>query len=139
MNELARDIEKLLDKAFPGLPVEARGTEVCFHLTAALPDKISLQLKLLPRMTYDQTIEKAHELHLIFRRNAEQVSHVDASDLRDWHIDRLEEAISQVSAQLASLGTCSDVAISSWCFQCGRPAHLAQNCRSAPSWDIVCL
>ena len=65
LNELARDIKKPLDKVSPGNSAEARGTELCFHLTEALPDKIAFQLKLLPRMTYDQTIAKAHKLCLI--------------------------------------------------------------------------
>ena len=88
-----------------------------FHLMVAISHKIGFQLKLLPRMTYDQTISKARKLHLIFWKNAEQVSHVDTSDLRDWRLNKLEEAISQVSARLVSLGTRSDVATSSRYFK----------------------
>ena len=37
VDELARDIEKLLDKASPGLPPDVRDTELRFHLSSALP------------------------------------------------------------------------------------------------------
>ena len=68
MDELARDLERLLDKASPDLPAEVRNKELKFHLMNALPDKVSLQLKLLPPQTYAQTISKATELLLIYRR-----------------------------------------------------------------------
>ena len=56
IDELAGDIEKMLDKASPGLPAEIRDTELRYHLTSALPDKIAFQLKLLPKQDYCQTI-----------------------------------------------------------------------------------
>ena len=96
VDELARDMEKLLDKASPDLPPEARETELRFHLTTALPEKISFQLKLLPKLTYDQTIAKARELLLIFQRASEQVSQVDTRNpsLSDQRLEKLEEAVS---------------------------------------------
>ena len=141
VDELARDIEKLLEKASPGLPAAARETELRFHLSMALPEKISFQLKLMPKLTYDQTIAKARELRLIFQRAAEQqVSHVDTSNTRDQRLERLEEAISQVSAQLAAIGTRRPDAVASRrCFKCGQLGHLARNCRSASPRDIVCF
>ena len=39
VNELARDLERLLDKASPDLPAEVRNKELKFHLMNALPDK----------------------------------------------------------------------------------------------------
>ena len=59
VDELARGIKKLLDRASLGLPAEAREMILCFHLMSALPEKISSQLKLLPRQTYHQMITKA--------------------------------------------------------------------------------
>ena len=40
IDELARDIEKLLDKGSPGLPPNVRDTELQFHLTS--PEKIAI-------------------------------------------------------------------------------------------------
>ena len=50
INELARDIEKLLDTASPGLPEANRQAELRYHLLNSLPDKVALQLKLLPKV-----------------------------------------------------------------------------------------
>lgn len=43
-------------------------------------------------------IAKACKLHVIFWRSAEQVIHLDTNDPRDQHLNRLEEALSKVSA-----------------------------------------
>ena len=40
MDELARDVEKLLDRAPRGLPAEGKEMELQFHLMSALPEKI---------------------------------------------------------------------------------------------------
>ena len=42
IDELARDIEKLLDKASPGLQVVNRNAEQCYYLLNALPEKVVL-------------------------------------------------------------------------------------------------
>ena len=52
MDELAKGIKKLLDRALLDLPAEAREMVLCFHLKSAFPEKIAFQLKLLPRQTY---------------------------------------------------------------------------------------
>ena len=46
IDELARDIEKLLDRAYSGLPNEVRDSELRFHFMNSLAEKIALQLKL---------------------------------------------------------------------------------------------
>ena len=51
IDELARDIEKLLDQSSPGLPAEIRDSELRLYLMSALPEKVALQLKLLPKGT----------------------------------------------------------------------------------------
>ena len=84
---MARDIEKLLDKASPGLPKELRDTELRFHLTRTLPDKIAFQLKLLPKQDYLQTISKARELLLIYQRAADPVNQIHISP-RDYQTGR---------------------------------------------------
>ena len=49
IDELARDVEKLLEKASPDLPDAVKKTELRFHLINALPERISFQLKLSPK------------------------------------------------------------------------------------------
>lgn len=51
VDEIARNIEKLLDQAAPGLPAGVRDSELRFHFMNSLPENISLQLKLQPKVT----------------------------------------------------------------------------------------
>ena len=50
IDEVACDLEKLLDKACPGLPAEIQDKELRYHLINSLPERIALQLKLLPKV-----------------------------------------------------------------------------------------
>ena len=68
IDELARDLERLLDKVSPGLPAINRNAELRYHLLNALPEKVALQLKLLPKVDYPETISKAKELLLLFQQ-----------------------------------------------------------------------
>ena len=139
VDELARDIEKLLDKASPGLPPDVRDTELRFHLSSALPEKIAFQLKLSPKQDYRQTISKARELLLIYQRAADSVNQVHTSP-GDDRLDRLEEAVQQMSQQVAALGTRRpDSAGGYACFRCGKLGHLARNCRSTAAREIECF
>ena len=52
IDELARCIKRLVDKASPGLPAIIRVNELQYHLINVLPEKVSLQLKLLPQENY---------------------------------------------------------------------------------------
>ena len=62
VDELARDIEKLMNQASPGLPNEVKDSELWFHLINSLPERVSLQLKIQPKVGYAETITKAREL-----------------------------------------------------------------------------
>ena len=68
IDELARDLERMLDKSSPGLPAEICETELRFHFMNTLPEKVAFQLKLLPKGTYTETISKAREFLLIYSR-----------------------------------------------------------------------
>ena len=94
MDELARDIEKLLDRAAPGLEGAVRTTELRLYLISALPERISFQLKLLPKVSYRETIAKAKELCLMFSR-ADQTKMEQASQLSGPtdRLNKLEEAV----------------------------------------------
>ena len=136
---MARDIEKLLDKASPGLPAEVRDTELRFYLTRALPDKIALPLKLLPKQGYPQTISKARELLLIYQQAADPVNQIHTSPGDDC-LTKLTEAVLQMTQQVAALSTQRlDTASNSGCFRCGRPGHLARNCRYTVPRAIECF
>ena len=41
INELAQDLERLLDQALPGLPDTIKDKELKFHLLSTLSDKLS--------------------------------------------------------------------------------------------------
>ena len=98
IDELARCIERLVDKASLGLLANVRVNELQYHLINALPEKVSLQLKLLPQENYQQTIAKARELLLIYGgsnviEQANQLQ-VDSSSTR---LNKLEETLQQVT------------------------------------------
>ena len=137
---LARELERLLDKASPGLPVEIRDRELKYHLMNVLPERVSLQLKLLPTQTYTQMISKATELLLIYQRVDKEQENIQQINPKEERSDRLETAVQQVSEQLTALSTqgrplnlfrkppkarkFKDME----CYNCGRRGHLARNC-----------
>ena len=96
VDELARDLEKLLDRSSPGLPAEIRETELRFHLMNSLPDKVAFQLKLSPKGAYAETISKAREILLIYSRTdrVHPVSQIqlEPTALYQGHLDRMEES-----------------------------------------------
>ena len=67
-DELARDLERMLDKSSPGLPAEVCEAELRFHLMICRPEKVAFQLKASPKGTYAETISKVREMLLIYRR-----------------------------------------------------------------------
>ena len=133
INELARDIKRLFDKASPGLPMVNRNAKLRYHLLSTLPEKVTLQLKLLLKVDYPETISKARELLLLFNQADMPTASVNQVQTRS-NEDRLkgvEEALQQVSQQLAALNVRPvDSVGGSKCFRCGQPGHLARNCRS---------
>ena len=141
VDELAHDLERLLDKASPDLPTQVRDKELKFHLMNALPEKVVLQLKLLPPQTYAQTISKATELLLIYQR----IDRADGSIQQvtnDEQLHKLKTTLHQVSEQLTALSTQGQSPKATsyakpprsyqlrdiQCYNCGRRGHLARNC-----------
>ena len=96
VDKLTHDLERLLDKALPGLPAEIRDRELKYHLMNTLPEKILLQLKLLPTHTYTQMISKATELLLIYQRVDKEDGHIQQINPKEDRLDRLETAVQQV-------------------------------------------
>ena len=142
VDELVRDLERLLEKASPDLPTAIRSTELRFYLINALPEKVSFQLKLLPKGNYRETISKAKELVSIYHRvdKTEQTNQLVSNPGPDAHrLDRLEEAIQQVSEQMTALGTGISGPAKRKCFVCGRPGHVARQCSSRRPRDVECF
>ena len=65
VDKLARDIQKLFDQVYSRLPTAVRDSELRFYFMNSLPNKISLQLKLQPKVNFLETMAKSRELHLI--------------------------------------------------------------------------
>ena len=140
VDELARDLERLLEKSSPDLPAAVKSTELRFHLINALPEKISFQLTLLPKGNYRETISKAKELILLYHRTdkSEQANQLVSSPEID-RLDRLEGALQQMSEQMNTLGTSLSGPAKRKCFVCGRPGHVARNCSSRRPRDVECF
>ena len=128
IDELARELERLLDRASPGLPANVRDTELRFHLINSLPEKVAFQLKLLPKVSFADTISKAREVCLIYNRaDAAKLVNQVQDTVATTRLDRMEATLENLSAQLMALGTQRrDV---TQCHNCGKQGHLARNCR----------
>ena len=87
VDKLARELERLLDKALPGLLVEIRDRELKYYLMNALPERVSLQLKLLPTQTYTQMISKATELLLIYQRVDKEQENIQQINPKEERLD----------------------------------------------------
>ena len=132
VDEIAREVEKLLDQASPGLPEELRESELRFYLINALPDKVSLQLKLQPKCNYADTIARSKELLLIYGRadTVERVNQVQTKD--DQRLQKLEETVQLMSEQLLTISVQrTNFSTASKCFRCGKRGHVARNCRAS--------
>ena len=105
IDELARDTEKLLEKALPDLPDAVKKTELRFHLINALLERVSFQLKLSPKGSYRETIAKAKELWLMYSRKdkIEQTNQLDTT-CGNKRLDKMEEALQQITEQMAVMG-----------------------------------
>ena len=106
-----------------------RDTELRFHLINSLPEKIALQLKLLPKKPFTETISKVRELCLIYSRadTAKNVNHVE-NTVTTNRLDRMEATLQNVTEQLMALNTQRRGVIQ--CHNFGKQGHVARNCRT---------
>ena len=106
IDEVAYDLEKLLDKSSPGLPTAIRDTELRYHLINSLPERIAFQLKLLPKVNFVETIAKAREFCLIYSRTntSESVNQIQHNK-ESTHLDQMEATLQSLSEQLLALNT----------------------------------
>ena len=98
MDELARYLERLLDRSSPGLPAETRETELRFHLMNSFPEKVAFQLKVSPKGSFAKTISKAREILLIYSRvKTDPVSLIQPTEQHEVCLDRLKESLQQMT------------------------------------------
>ena len=126
VDELAQDLERLLDQASPGLQGNLKDKELKYHLMNVLPDKVSFQLKLLLAQGYIETIAKATELLLIYQRteSRDSLAQIGLQPTKGHdRLEKLEEAVLQVSQQLTTLSLPSrrieTLRNTPKCFKCG--------------------
>ena len=137
LDELARDLEKLLDLATPNLPTEVRDSELRYHLINSLPEQVSLQLKLQPKVNYALTIAKARELRLIYSRAeaSQSLNQLQTVGNGEGRLQKLEEAVQNVTEQLTALRTQQSSQKPIHCFRCGKPGHVSRQCRARPQLE----
>ena len=129
MDELARDLERLLDRSSPGFPATICEAELRFHLMNSLPEKVAFQLKLLPKGNLAKTISKAREILLIYSRvKTNPVSLIQPTEQQEGCLDCVVESLQQMTEQLAALRTHQND--TRRCFKCGKFGHVARNCHS---------
>ena len=140
IDEVARDLEKLLDKSSPGLPTAIRDTELRYHLINSLPERIAFQLKLLPKVNFVETIAKARELCLIYSRTntSESVNQIQHNK-ESTRLDQMEATLQSLSEQLLALNTRRQDPPQ--CLNYGKWGHIARNCRArrAPPTTVTCF
>ena len=68
LDVFVRDLERLLDRAQPGLSAELRRQQLIDRFIAGLPEVVSDQLYVLAPVGLNETVSKARELCLLQRR-----------------------------------------------------------------------
>ena len=139
VDELARDIEKLLDQASPGLPNEVKDSELRFHLINSLPESLAAtQSSTKGWLCRNNHQGQRTSIDTVYKRTegSECVNQVQSKD--DARLQKLEETIQTISEQLTALNTRKPNSGVTQCFTCGKPGHTFRNCR-ARAQQIECF
>jgi len=104
---------------------------------------VAFQLKLLPKVGYHDTISKARELLLLFRRTdmltTTNVNHLVTSH-NEERLRGVEEALQLMPQQLASLNVRQPSNLANRvCFSCGQPRHITRKCRQPVTSQVECF
>jgi len=88
-----------------------------------------------PKVNYVLTIAKARELCLIYEsvqtfQNVNQMQ--TTQDASEGRLQKLEEAVQNMSEQLTTICTQQPSQKPVRCFNCGKPGHISHQCRSHP-------
>ena len=156
IEQYAREIERLLDKALPNLDDATREDQLIQKFVAGLPGEISFELEVNPVDTYDQTITRAAELMMLCERRAGDPTagmQPRGQRSRNWTTPRvgaittaqdqsvpvLEQRMKRIEAMLGQMcGAMGDSRENEaearrrrenrMCYNCGKDGHLARDC-----------
>ena len=115
IDELACCIERLVDKASPGLPANVHSSELQYHLINSLPEKVS--------GTATQTAAPG-KLSIECCQSPGTVTYLwsiycDRANKSTAGQPQKHKALQQVTEQLATLNQCSSAGNQQKCFACG--------------------